>query len=92
MHLEEAFKTILVLFKTITGKADGDVSLTYKGTSYGVTKPWIARIDSYECAHEDHDGAVFGLLDQFRQELSRKITAAQKEAKRLEQIYNKLGD
>lgn len=92
MDVDSTVKTIQSLYKTISGKADGDVTLTYKGKSYGVTKPWVARVDVRESVHEDYDGALNGLLALLKEELNDKIKTAEAEATRLRQVYKQLGN
>lgn len=90
MDVDGTFKAIQSIYKTISGKGDGDVTLTYKGTSYGVTKPWIAKIDARECVHEEHDGALLELLAKLKRELADKIKSAESETVRLKQAYSQL--
>ncbi len=92
MDVDATIKTIQSLHKTLSGKADGDVSLTYKGTAYGVTKPWVARVDAREFVHESYDGALGGLLTLLKKELADKIKSAESEVNRLRQVHNQLGN
>lgn len=92
MDVDTTIKTIQSLYKTLSGKADGDVSLTYKGNGYGVTKPWIARVDARESVHESYDGALGGLLNLLKKELADKIKSTELEVSRLRQIHNQLGN
>ena len=90
MNVDGTFKAIQTIFRAVTGKNEGDVFLIYKGTGYGVTKPWIARIEARECNHEDYDGALLGLLDSLKKELADKVKSAESEANRLRQAYDQL--
>jgi hypothetical protein len=92
MDVDATFKAIQSVFKTVSGKSEGDVSLTYKGTGYGVTKPWIARIEAREVNHEEYDGALLELLAKLKQELADKVKSAESEVTRLRQAYNQLGN
>jgi len=90
MDVDGTFKSIQSIYKTISGKGEGDVTLTYKGTSYGVTKPWIAKIDAREVTSEEHDGALVQLLAMLKKELADKIRSAESETVRLKQAYSQL--
>jgi hypothetical protein len=92
MDVDAAFKAIQSVFRVVSGKTEGDVSLTYKGTGYGVTKPWVARIESRECQAEEHGLALNQLLDSLKKELADKIKSTESEATRLKQAYNQLGN
>lgn len=86
------FKNIRSVYQTISGKSDADVTLTFKGTSYGVTKPWHAKVDAREINHEEYDGALVGLLNLLKKELADKTKSAENEANRLRQALNQLGN
>ena len=86
------FKAIRSIYQTVSGKGDNDVTLTFKGTNYGVTKPWVAKIDARELTHEEYDGALTGLLDMLKKELADKAKSAESEAQRLRQALNQLGN
>lgn len=92
MDVDATFKAIQSVFRTVSGKTEGDVSLTYKGTGYGVTKPWVARIEAREANHEEYDGALLELLTKLKQELADKVKSAESEVTRLRQAYNQLGN
>lgn len=92
MDVDATFKAIQSVFRTVSGKSEGDVSLTYKGTGYGVTKPWVARIEAREVNHEEYDGALLELLAKLKQELADKVKSAESEVSRLRQAYNQLGN
>jgi len=79
MDFESNIKDIKRLIQVLTGK-DTDVSITYKGTSYGVTQPWNIRCDSREINDESHEGAASKLLDILRKELRDKISFTEKQA------------
>ena len=90
MDVDATFKAIQTIFRAVTGKTEGDVFLIYKGTGYGVTKPWVARVEARECNHEEHDGALLGLLDSLKKELAEKVKSAESEANRLRKAYDQL--
>lgn len=92
MDVDATFKAIQSIYKAVSGKSEGDVSLTYKGTGYGQTKPWHARIEACEANHEEYDGALTELLTKLKQELADKVRSAESEATRLRQAYNQLGN
>lgn len=92
MDVDTTFRSIRSFYQAVSGKTDVDVSLTFKSNGYGVTKPYQARIDSRETAHETFDGALSGLLDMLKKELADKIKSAESEAARLKQTYQTLGN
>ena len=92
IDVEATYKNIRTLAQTVLGKGDADVTCTYKGTSYGVTKPWHARVDIREFSHETHDGALTGLFMLLKKELADKTKSAESEALRLRQALNQLGN
>jgi len=92
IDVDATFKAIRSVYQTVSGKGDADVTLTYKGTAYGVTKPYVAKIDIREMAHEQFDGALTGLLAVLKKELADKVKSAENEAKRLQQALNQLGN
>lgn len=65
MNTDTYFKEIKKLYQILFGK-DAEVSLTYKGTEFGVTQPWHVRVDNRESKHETHDGALNLLLTKTR--------------------------
>lgn len=92
MDVEATYKSIRSIYQTLSGKGDTDVSLTYKGTGYGVTKPWQSRVGDREFAHENHDESLQGLLLLLKNELAAKAKSAQAEAQRLQAALNQLGN
>lgn len=92
IDVDATFKSIRTVYQTISGKSDADVSLTFKGTAYGVTKPWLAKVDAREINHEEYDGALTGLLSLLKKELADKTKSAEHEANRLRQALNQLGN
>lgn len=92
IDVEATYKRIRTVYQTISGKGDADVSLTYKGTAYGVTKSWHAKVDAREMNHETHDGALTGLLTLLKKELADKTRSAESEAERLRVALNQLGN
>lgn len=79
MTFETNIKLIKKLVSVLGGK-DSDVSITYKGTGYGVTKPWHIRCDTKEINHETHDGGAKELVAILKVELQKKISDAEKQA------------
>jgi hypothetical protein len=92
IDVDATFKAIRTVYQTISGKGDNDVSLTFKGTGYGVTQPWVAKIDARETKHEEYDGALTSLLTMLKKELADKTRSAENEALRLRQALNQLGN
>ncbi len=90
IDVDATFKAIRTVYQTVSGKSDADVTLTYKGKEYGVTKSFIAKIDARELAHEHYDGALTGLLTMLKKELADKTKSAENEAIRLRQALNQL--
>lgn len=90
IDVEATYRNIRTLYQTVLGKGDADVSVTYKGTSYGVTKSWHAKVDAREFLHETHEGALTGLLTMLKKELADKTKSAENEAQRLRQALNQL--
>ncbi len=89
--IEAAFKNIRSLQQTLSAK-DADVALTYKGTSYGVSKPWHIRVGDRETNHETFEGALNGLTAILKQELSDKVRSTEGEVKRLRQVLSQMGN
>jgi len=90
MTTEAIVKLIHSLYRTISGKSDIEVFVIFKGTDYGVSKPYIARIEAKEFSHETFDGALQGLLIMLKNELSSKVRSAEGEAKRLRSVLSEL--
>lgn len=79
MDFETTIKAIRKLYNAAFGKLV-DVTLTYKGTEYGVTKCWHLRCDARETFSESHTKAATDLLDMLRKELADKISTLEKQA------------
>ena len=92
IDVDATFKAIRSVYQTVSGKGDNEVTLSFEGTSYGVTKPWKAKIDARELKHEEYDGALTGLLTMLKKELAEKVKSAENEARRLQQALNQLGN
>jgi hypothetical protein len=92
MDIEATYKSIRSVHQTLSGKGDTDVVMTYKGTGYGVTKPWQSRVGDREFNHENHDESLKGLLDLLKNELAAKAKSTEQEAKRLQAALNQLGN
>jgi hypothetical protein len=89
MNFDTDIKDIKKLVAVLTGK-DADVSITYKGTAYGVTKPWLIRCDSREITHESHEGGAAELVKSLREELVKKISDTKKQAAEYEKALGAL--
>jgi hypothetical protein len=92
MDIDSTFKSIRSLYQTLSGKNDIEVSLTYKGTAYGVTTPWHVRAGDRECMDVTHENALTKLFIQLKQELATKTKSTEDEAARLRQALNQLGN
>jgi len=90
MDVDATFKAIRSVYQTVTGRGDIPVTLTFKGPDGGVTKMWQAKIDAREVNHEQHDGALIGLLTILKKELADKVKFAESETKRLQQALRQL--
>lgn len=88
MDVSAAMKNVMSLHRAIVNADASDVSLTYKGTSAGVSKPFITRVGSREYAHETYDGSISGLLALLKKELADKVRTTQQEAARLQQTLS----
>jgi hypothetical protein len=84
MNVEQTVKDIKKLYAAVSGLSDHEVSLTYKGTNYGVSQPWMVRIDKREVNAKSYDVALQALLNNLQDELAKKITAARVHADALE--------
>jgi len=78
-QFESNITNIKRLVLLITGK-DTEVHITYKGTGYGITKPWNIRCDIREINGEHLDNAAEELLSNLISEVQAKINSAEKEA------------
>jgi len=92
MDLDATFKSIRSLYQTVSGKTDQDVTLSYRGSGYGVTKVYLVRVDAREASHETYDGALTSMLDSLKKELDTKVRSTEAEATRLRQVLSQLGN
>jgi hypothetical protein len=92
MDIESTVKTIRSLYQTLSGKNDVEISLTYKGTGWGLGTPWQVRVGDRECLDTTHEAALTKLFGQLKQELAAKTKSAENEAARLRQALNQLGN
>jgi len=89
MTFDRNIKDIKRLVGILTGK-DADVSITYKGTSHGVTKPWLIRCDARELTHETHEGGAAELAKNLRDEVLKKIADTKRQAAEYEKALGAL--
>lgn len=93
MSLESNIKNIRTIYQAISGKtSDIDVSIIYRGTSYGISKPWVARIDVRIVEHTSCEESVSELLELLKKELLEKIKATEAESNRLRAAFKLLGN
>jgi hypothetical protein len=92
MDIDKAFKDIRNIYQIVSSKVDPEVTLTYKGNSFGVTKVYHVRCDQREFSHETHDGALHGLITMLKLELTDKTKSTEKEALRLNQALNQFNN
>jgi hypothetical protein len=87
---ESNIRDIKKLVSILTGK-DTEVITTYKGTSYGVTKPWNIKCESREINHENHETGAAELLNTLKIELQGKISFAEKQAEEYKKVLDAVG-
>lgn len=87
MSFEELIVSIKKLYATLTSK-DVEVILTYKGTAYGVSKPWQLKIDAREVNSVSHEKAAMELFLMLKKELEDRITFTERQAKELKQVFS----
>lgn len=83
-NIEETVRKIQKVHSALTGLSDNNIEMLYKGTSYGITFPWQARIDKHEVNAKSHDAALETLLDELRAALTKKINDSRRHAEHLE--------
>jgi len=79
MSFDADIKAIKKLVAAVTGK-DDNVSITYKGNAYGVSKPWSIKCGAREIDHENHEIGAIELLKNLKQELKDKIASTERQA------------
>ena len=84
---EDNIKNIKKLITVLTGK-DCEVFITYKGTTYGVVKPWNIKCDTREVNSETYESAASELLELLKAELSGRIMFAEKQANSYRDVLN----
>lgn len=77
---ESNIKEIRKIYQLISGK-ECEVHCTYKGTSYGVVKSWNVKIDNREVNEAKIDVGAINLLNILKEELAKKISNLEDEAK-----------
>lgn len=82
MDFENTILTIKKIYNLISNK-DSDVNITYKGTGYGVSLPWVVKIEARESLGKTHIEAASSLLEELRKELNKKISDLETQAKQL---------
>jgi 1,4-alpha-glucan branching enzyme len=87
MDYDTTVKAIRRLYAAIHGKSP-EITLTYKGTEYGVSKPWLIRCDAREAQCETHEAAAYELYKLLMKELSDKISGLEKQAKDYQKILD----
>lgn len=85
MSFDADVKAIKKLVAAVTGK-DDNVSITYKGNSHGVTKPWSIKCGSREIDHEHHDIGAAEMVKTLKQELRDKIASTERQANDYRQV------
>lgn len=90
MNFDDMAKNIRKLYAAISGKADNDVVITYKGTSYGVSEPWHVHIDVRENSAASLEEALTKLLLQLKSELQMRVASAEKQAREFRQTLSNM--
>jgi hypothetical protein len=91
MSFDTDIKNIKKLVNILTGK-DVEVSITYKGTGYGVVKCWNIRCDSREINNETHEGAASELVKLLQDELLKKISDTKRQASEYEKALGAMAN
>lgn len=90
MDIEAVYKSIQSIYRTLSGKNEADVRMTYKGTGYGEKSPWHVAVGDRECKKPTHDEALLELLLILKNELTAKVKSTEGEAQRLRNALNQL--
>ena len=86
---ETNIKSIKKLVSAISGR-DSDVTITYKGNSYGITKCWNIKCDNRELNHENYQLCAEELVGSLKKELLDKINSAEQQAANYRQILGEV--
>lgn len=89
MSFDADIKAIKKLVLAVTGK-DADVSITYRGSGYGITKFWNIKCNSREIDHETHEGAALEFVAILKKELQDKIRSTERQAADYQQILGSM--
>jgi hypothetical protein len=90
-NFESNIKSIKKLVSVISGR-DVDVTVTYKGNSYGVTKCWNIKCDNRELNHENYQLCAEELVLSLKKELLEKINSAEQQAANYRSILGELSN
>ncbi len=90
-NFESNIKSIKKLVSVISGR-DVDVTVTYKGNSYGVTKCWNIKCDNRELNHENYQLCAEELVLSLKKELLEKISSAEQQAANYRSILGELSN
>jgi hypothetical protein len=92
MSLSSDVIQIRKLTKILSSSKDAEVTITYKGTEYGVAKPWLIRCETNEATHETPEGAAQELLFILKNKLKAKIDSAEQEVNNLRKALGSFGN
>ena len=88
MNLEDAVINIRKLYTIVSGKTECDVTLTYKGKEWGITKCWQARIDGREQVGKDHMEAVMLLFADLKTDLEKKVSFTEQQVASFKKVLS----
>lgn len=92
MELETTVENIRKLYITVSGKADADVMILYRGYANGITNPWIIRVDAREHASKGVMEAANELFKTLKKELAEKIASNDRHTNELRKTMIALGN
>ena len=90
-NFETNIKSIKKLVSVISGR-DSEVTITYKGNSYGITKCWNIKCDNRELNHENYQLGAEELVTTLKKELQDKISSAEQQAANYRQLLGELSN
>jgi hypothetical protein len=88
--IDDQFKLIRNLYQTLSQKFDADLTLTYKGTSGGVTLPYCLRIGNRESNGATPDVVLNALIVSLREELANEVKSTENKVERLKSALHSL--
>lgn len=89
MNLEDKIINIKKLNSTLSGK-DEEVSISYKGTSHGVTKPWYSRVGNFDSNSVSLEDSVNVLFNKLKAELKKRTESLESQVAQLKTAMQEL--